>query len=57
MPIIQSLLRHVLTTVGGTLVSKGFITTDDLTTTVGAVLTLVGVGWSVVSKVRQKPQD
>ena len=54
MPIIQSLLRHVLTTVGGTLVSKGVITTDDLSTTVGAILTLVGVAWSVVVKLKEK---
>lgn len=48
--IAQSLLRHGLTTAGGTLVSKGLLTTDDLSTSVGAVLTLIGVIWSVISK-------
>lgn len=49
--IVFSLLRHGLTTAGGTLVSKGLMTSDDVSTTVGAVVTLAGVVWSVVSKV------
>lgn len=49
--IVFSLLRHGLTAFGGTLVSKGMMTSDDVSTTVGAVVTLAGVVWSVVSKV------
>jgi hypothetical protein len=54
--ITKSLLRHGLTTAGGTLVSKGMITTDDLSTSVGAVLTLIGVIWSIFSKKKSDPQ-
>ena len=48
--ITSSLARHALTTAGGTLVSKGLMTTDDLSTAVGAVLTLAGIVWSIISK-------
>lgn len=53
--IISSLARHTLTTAGGTLVSKGLITSDDLSSAVGAVLTLIGIVWSIVSK-KKKPE-
>lgn len=54
--IVQSLMRHGLTTAGGTLVSKGLMSTDDLSTGVGAVLTLAGIIWSILSKKKDKSQ-
>lgn len=52
--IIFSLVRHGLTTAGGTLVSKGLVSSDDVSTSVGAICTLVGVVWSIVSKLKGK---
>ena len=44
------LIRHVLTFVGGILVTKGLI--DDATSleVVGGIVTIVGAVWSVFSK-------
>ena len=44
------LIRHVLTFVGGILVTKGLI--DDATSLeiVGGIVTIVGAAWSVFSK-------
>lgn len=47
---ILGVVRHVLTTVGGGLVSGGLLNSDELTQAIGAVLTLVGIAWSVISK-------
>jgi len=44
------LLRHVLTFVGGILVTKGLIDESMLGELVGAVITLVGGVWSISSK-------
>lgn len=43
--MILSIVRHVLTAVGGIAVAKGYIDSDTLTQVVGAVVTLVGAGW------------
>ena len=43
-------LRHGLTTLGGGLVTAGYLSNDDLTTLVGAVGILGGIGWSLVNK-------
>lgn len=48
--IITGLIRHVLTTSGGALVAKGLITAPTLDTGVGAILTIVGIVWSIVNK-------
>lgn len=48
--IILGLLRHGLTAAGGSLVTKGLIGADDLAQGVGAVMTLVGIVWSVMHK-------
>jgi hypothetical protein len=48
--VVLSLVRHFLTTAGGSLVASGLVTDGDLQTGVGAVLTLVGIVLAVVDK-------
>jgi hypothetical protein len=48
--IVNAVLRHLLTTVGGFAVAKGYVDSGTLETVVGAILTLVGVGWSLYDK-------
>lgn len=47
---IAGLLRHILTFVGGYLVTAGIIDEQMLTEVVGAIITLVGFVWSWTSK-------
>ena len=44
--------RHLLTTLGGIVVAKGWIESSDLEPITGAILVLTGVVWSVVTKLR-----
>ena len=53
---IIALLRHLLTFIGGTLVAKGVIDTATLTEIIGAIITLLSVGWMAVEKVKSKPE-
>ena len=53
---IIALLRHLLTFIGGTLVAKGVIDTATLTEIIGAIITLLSVGWMAVEKVKVKPE-
>lgn len=46
----QGLIRHVLTLVGGFMVSKGYVDESTMQAGIGAVATLVGIGWSVAAK-------
>ena len=48
--IISGISRHLLTTAGGALVTKGLLTVPALDTGVGAAITLLGIIWSVFSK-------
>ncbi len=47
---IIALLRHLLTFIGGTLVAKGILDSAALTELIGAIVTLVSVGWMALSK-------
>ena len=53
---VIALLRHLLTFIGGTLVAKGVIDTATLTEIIGAIITLLSVGWMAVEKVKGKPE-
>jgi hypothetical protein len=53
---IIALLRHLLTFIGGTLVAKGVIDTATLTEIIGAIITVLSVGWLAVEKVKGKPE-
>lgn len=47
---IGGLVRHVLTFVGGIVVSKGYVDEQTMITVVGAVATVVGAIWSFMAK-------
>ena len=49
-PIIAGLIRHALTTAGGALVANGALSTDEVDLAVGALITIIGVIWSALSK-------
>ena len=48
--IIQAIVRHLLTTVGGGMLMSFGLTGATLDAVVGAVSTLAGVAWSVYDK-------
>jgi hypothetical protein len=47
---ISSLIRHSLTSVGGSLVAKGVLTATAFDEIVGALIIIAGVVWSAASK-------
>ena len=53
--ILLGLARHLLTTAGGALVTKGLITAPTVDTGVGAVLTIIGILLSIFSKKKTQP--
>ncbi len=46
----QGIIRHILTTFGGVLVTGGYVTEGQLEILAGAVAILVGMAWSYWSK-------
>ncbi len=48
--ITLGLVRHGLTALGGVLGARGVIAASDVELAVGAIMTLVAVGWSVLAK-------
>lgn len=48
--IVTGIIRAVLAAVGGGYVQRGIVDQDQLTAVIGAVITLVTIGWSVRSK-------
>ena len=60
LPIMEaaaiSLLRHLLTFIGGALVAKGFIDTESLQELIGAIITLLSIGWMTVDKAKAAPK-
>jgi len=51
--IIQAVVRHLLTTVGGGFLAGFGLSGDTLNAVVGAVATLAGVVWSIYDKKKQ----
>jgi len=49
-PILTGLLRHLLTTLGGAIAAKGYLDESLVGEIVGAILTLLGAGWSIAHK-------
>lgn len=47
---ILAILRHAATFGGGVLTSQGLASADDINTGAGALVTLVGVVWSILEK-------
>lgn len=52
--MIQGVVRHLLTFGGGFLVTNGSLGQSDMEAGVGAVITLVGIVWSVFNKKKAK---
>lgn len=48
--MVLGVIRHILTIVGGVVVTKGYADTATVTTIVGGVLAAIGVGWSIWTK-------
>lgn len=49
-------LRHLMTVGGGYFISQGVMDRSELETAIAAVITLIGVAWSVMSKLSAKAQ-
>ena len=49
---ILGILRHSLTFIGGILITKGFIDETLSNEIVGSIITLTGLVWSVIEKVK-----
>jgi len=47
---IFGVIRHVFTAVGGIVIAQGYISDSMYTELSGAVLTLIGVVWSITAK-------
>lgn len=47
---ILGIVRHILTFAGGIAVAKGMIDAETLAQASGAIITLIGVFWSLRSK-------
>jgi hypothetical protein len=47
---VLSIVRHSLTFVGGLLITKGYIDDQQLTELSGAIVSLVGLVWSIWKK-------
>lgn len=49
-PMILGIARHLLTAAGGALVARGMIDAGNAEAAIGAVVTLIGIGWSMIEK-------
>lgn len=56
MEVFLALIRHGLTTLGGVLISKGWLDGGEMEQLIGAVVTILGVGLSIWAKRSNKDQ-
>lgn len=54
--ILLGIARHILTALGGVLVTKGLADAPGVEAAVGALIALAGFVWSVIAKTRAKQQ-
>lgn len=54
--VIMGIVRHLLTLGGGYLAAKIAITPDAMSAAIAALVTLVGVAWSVYAKAPYSPE-
>ena len=47
---VLGVVRHILTAGGGYLTAKGYVDADGVEQLVGAVITIAGTVWSILSK-------
>lgn len=50
---ILGLIRHLLTTCGGVAVANGYLTEQHLIDVTGALMILIGTGWSIYEKLKR----
>lgn len=48
--VVLGIIRHVLTTGAGALVADGLMTGSEASDGVGAIVVLIGIGWSAYDK-------
>lgn len=48
--IVSGLARHAMVALGAVLISKNYITPGDMNTLTGAIMTVIGIVWSVGTK-------
>lgn len=51
---ILGIVRHILTSAGGALVTDGIVSQSQLADGVGAVVLLLGIGWSIWNKYQHR---
>ncbi len=51
--VVGAIVRHALTSIGGYFVATGALDINTLETAIGAIVTLVGVAWSIWTKARE----
>lgn len=54
--VLLGTLRHLLTWGGGFITSAGLASEDEIQAGVAALVTLVGLLWSVARKIRNQPR-
>jgi hypothetical protein len=47
---VNSIIRHAATSLGGMLLSHGYLAQDQVQLLIGAIVTLGGVAWAIVDK-------
>ncbi len=52
--LLTGVLRAVLAAIGGSLVSQGYVTEDQMNQIAGALVVIFVAGWSVYSKLQAK---
>lgn len=57
MEMIMGVIRALLAALGGWIANKGWASQEEVTTIVGALITLIVGIWSIVAKARSKPVD
>lgn len=51
---VMGLVRHLLTTVAGIIVTNGYMDSEASVQIVGGIVALVGVVWSLLSNIKEK---
>lgn len=51
---ILGIMRHALTTIGGSAMAAGYLGADEVSAGVGAIITLAGIAMSVYAKRKAK---
>lgn len=54
LDVVLAAIRHAMTTVGVFVISAGFADADTWTGVSGAVIVIVGFGWSVLRKYQRQ---